>query len=361
MPAGRLPGAALAFAKLKHMARVTPKQPVRGRKPKAEVLEEFSRVSKEVDAAREVSDAKTAQALALREAEVRQAVEALTVEGVVSTISALGLEVSKALSGISAKLVEEVDRLAAVREAVEMERKELERLHKIDVAATALDQLVQDYRLEKERLEAEIAARRADWGEEVRAAERERREQEEALKRQRQREIEEYEYKKALERKKAQDKYEEEIRLLERKNKEKQEALEKDWQQREAALKEREQELAALRKEVAEFPARLKAETERAVSEAVRSAEQRFQQSFTLLNKDAEGERRLAELRIKTLEETVERQAAQIATLEKQLNEAKQQVQDIAVKAIEGASGAKALAAINQIAMEQARQRPRTE
>jgi hypothetical protein len=44
--------------------------------------------------------------------------------------------------------------------------------------------------------------------------------------------------------------------------------------------------------------------------------------------------------------------------LEKQLAEAKQQVQDIAVKAIEGASGARALSHINQIAMEQAKNRP---
>jgi hypothetical protein len=43
---------------------------------------------------------------------------------------------------------------------------------------------------------------------------------------------------------------------------------------------------------------------------------------------------------------------------EKQLAEAKQQVRDIAVKAIEGASGAKALSHINQIAMEQAKNRP---
>jgi hypothetical protein len=37
---------------------------------------------------------------------------------------------------------------------------------------------------------------------------------------------------------------------------------------------------------------------------------------------------------------------------------ATQQVQDIAVKAIEGASGARALSHINQIAMEQAKNRP---
>ena len=43
---------------------------------------------------------------------------------------------------------------------------------------------------------------------------------------------------------------------------------------------------------------------------------------------------------------------------EKQLAEAKQQVQDIALKAIEGASGARALSHINQIAMEQAKNRP---
>jgi colicin import membrane protein len=63
-------------------------------------------------------------------------------------------------------------------------------------------------------------------------------------------------------------------------------------------------------------------------------------------------------LRIKTLEEVVARQTEQLAALQRQLDEAKQQVQDIAVKAIEGASGARALAHVNQIAMEQARTRP---
>ena len=61
---------------------------------------------------------------------------------------------------------------------------------------------------------------------------------------------------------------------------------------------------------------------------------------------------------MKTLEETVARQLAQIAALEKQLAEAKQQFQDIAVKAIEDASGARALSHITQIAMEQANNRP---
>ncbi len=336
----------------------TTKPAARPRKSKAEVQQEFETIREQVEAARETADAKAAETARIREAEIRQAIDGVTVEKVVQTISTLGLDVSRSLADISGKLLEQVKLLADVQEAVALERKELERLHKIDVAATALDQLVEDYARQNRELEAEIAARRAEWEEEARTAERERKEQEESLRKQRQREIEDYEYKKNLERKKAQDRYEEEQRLQEKRNQERQEMLEKSWQQREAALKEREEELARLQKENAEFPARLQKEAKTAAEEAARAAEARFQQQTLILQKDAEAERRLFGLQVKALEETVARQAERIAALEKQLAEAKQQVQDIAVKAIEGASGAKALAHINQIAMEQAKNRP---
>jgi hypothetical protein len=96
----------------------------------------------------------------------------------VQGLSGLGLEISKALADVSGKLVEEVERLSMVRETVSLERAELERLHKIDVAATALDQMVQDYEREKERLEGEIAAQRGAWETESRDAERDRKERE---------------------------------------------------------------------------------------------------------------------------------------------------------------------------------------
>src|SRR5664280_3893788 len=261
----------------------TSKPPVRGRRTKAE------------------------EAARLREAESRHPVDGVTVEGVVQKISGLGLEVSKALADISERLTREVQLLASVRESVGLEQKELERLHKIDVAATAVDQMVQDYARQKQQLEAETAAQRAAWEEESAGVERERKEQEEGLKKQRQREIEDYEYKKALERKKAQDKYEEDIRLAEKKNKERQEALEKGWQQREAALKEREDELARLRKEAEEFPARLQKEAKGAAEQSRRETEAKFEQQVLVLKKDAETEKRLAELQVKTLEDAVAR------------------------------------------------------
>src|SRR5438552_9671508 len=205
------------------------KAPIRAKRPRAEVQQEFSAIREDAEAAKQIVDPKREESLRQHEAEIRAAVDGISVEGVVQQMSSLSLEISKALGGLSAKLVEEVNRLASVRQAVELEQKELQRLHKIDIGATALDQLVQDYRLEKEREDAEIAAQRAAWEAESEQAERERKEQEENLKKLRQREMDDYEYRKTLERKRAQDKYDEEVRATEKKNKERQEALEKDW------------------------------------------------------------------------------------------------------------------------------------
>ena len=341
------------------MATKEVKKPAaRAKRTRAETQRSFEDIQEEVEAAAESVDAKLAETIRLRDTQIRGDVDGIGVEDVVRRISALGLDVARSLSDVSEKLAQEVKLLATVREAVSLEHKELERLHKIDIAATALDQMVQDYAREKERLEGEIEEKRAAWEEETVRVSVERKEQEEALKKQRQREIEEFEYKKNLERKKERDKYEEDGRLAAKKNAERQEALDKDWGLREAALKEREDELARLRKEAAEWPARLDKETAAAAEKARGETSAKLDQQMLILKTGAETEKRIAELRVKGLEDSIARSGQQVAALEKQLAEAKQQVQDIAVKAIEGASGARALSHINQIAMEQAKNRP---
>lgn len=329
----------------------------RSRRPKAQVQEEFDQIQEELADAKQTTLSKDQQLARLRETEVRQAVENTSVETVVHGVSGLNLEISQALADLSSKLVSEVSRLGELREAVALETKELERLHKLDVAKTSLDILVEEYRTEKEKLEQDMAAQREAWAQEKQQYLREQKDFEETAKKQRQREIEDYEYKKALDRKKAQDKYEEELRVLEKSNKEKQETLERSWQERETILKAKEEEVAHLQQEVAAFPPRLKEERERAWAEATAQTKQNYEQQIVLLRKDSEAERKMSALHIKTFEELAARQTTQIELLSRQLDEAKQQVQDIAVKAIEGASGAKALAHINQIAMEQAKPR----
>jgi colicin import membrane protein len=329
----------------------------RTRRSKPEVQKEFSKIVDEVAEEIENSDSKTVELARLRRTEIDEAVEGVSVEGVVQNLSNLGLDISKALTEISGKLVTEVERLNSVREAVALQTKELERLHKIDISATAIDHLVQDYESQKQTLEAEISAQREAWSAEELQRAREQKEYDDNLKKQRQREAEDYEYKKILDRKKAQDKYEEETRLLEKKNKEKQDDIEKSWKQRETGLREKEEEWSRLRKEVDEFPARLKMESDLAVGSELKSAEQKFEHARILLNKESESEKRLAETRIKALQDTLARQTAEIEKLQTQVEEGKRQVQDIALKAIEGASGAQALSHIDKIAMEQAKTR----
>jgi len=133
------------------------------RRSKADVQQEFLKIREEVAAAREARNAKVEGVAKLKEADVRQAVDVLSVEGVAQSISELSIRISKALAEVSDNLISEVQRLATLREAEALERAELERLHKIDIAATALDQLAQDYDSKSQALEAETSGRRTAW------------------------------------------------------------------------------------------------------------------------------------------------------------------------------------------------------
>jgi hypothetical protein len=94
------------------------KAPVRAKRSKAEIQQEFAEIQEQVESAREAADAKKERAARLRAAEVRQAAEGIAVEAVVQKISGLGLEVGKALADVSEQLTQEVKVLATVREAV---------------------------------------------------------------------------------------------------------------------------------------------------------------------------------------------------------------------------------------------------
>jgi hypothetical protein len=71
------------------------------------------------------------------------------------------------------------------------------------------------------------------------------------------------------------------------------------------------------------------------------------------LKKDSAGEKNVFTTRIESLEKTVKEQSERIIKLNQQLEKAYQQVQDIAVKTIEGSSNAKSLANLQQWMSEQ--------
>ncbi len=329
----------------------------RSRRSKAEVQQEFAAIAEEVNENKSAISPKDSLAQQMKEAEVRDAVSGIAVEAIIHKLADLNVEISKSLSHLSEKLAGEIHLLNQVRSAISIEHENLQKLHKIDTALTALDQLVEEYHTKSSELELEIATKRKEWGQEQDDQRQAAMEFETKLKVMRQREKEEFEYKKDIERKKEQDQYEESCRLRDKQTQEKQEALEKNWQLREEVLKEREDRLEEMQQLIDTFPSRLSEEKEKSRLEATAQTEHKFSQEMLTLQKDKETDRLLSEMKTTSLEEALARQSDQIIHLQRQLEEAKREVKEIAEKAIEGASGAKALSHINQIAIEQAKNR----
>jgi hypothetical protein len=116
----------------------------RATRTRAEVQGEFGEISAEAASA-EAVDPKTAAASRQRSTGIRTAVQGVTVEGAVTALTQVGLGVQKALAGVSEQLLAKVNELEQVTAAVELEKEELETLHKIDIAATSIDILLQDH------------------------------------------------------------------------------------------------------------------------------------------------------------------------------------------------------------------------
>ena len=81
------------------MVTKTTKVVARPKRTKAEIEEEFSAIREEVAATRETADKKTEETSRLRETEIRQAVEGISVEDVADVIVFLSSEQVRWLTG----------------------------------------------------------------------------------------------------------------------------------------------------------------------------------------------------------------------------------------------------------------------
>jgi chromosome segregation ATPase len=280
-------------------------------------------------------------------------------ERIVKGLADLKLRMTKALDEMEEQLIAEFKRLNGVRQAIDIEQKNLQEVHEIRATADGLAALLLAQREKKEAFERDMEQRRADfeaemaqkrqqWKREQEEFERQKKEREEQVKRTREREEEEYTYNLKLQRKKDQDGYEARKAALEKELEDKRQALERSWAEREAALAAREKELADLRARVEAFPKELEKavrDTEKAVTERL---EFKHRHEAEMRAKEIEGERRLSQQVIDSLEARIKEQDEQIRQLTQRANEAGLQVQSIAVKAIEGASAWRALATAHE-------------
>ncbi|MGH9339679.1 MAG: hypothetical protein ACRD1R_08855 [Acidobacteriota bacterium] len=292
--------------------------------------------------------------------EALKVADSLSTEGVVRGIGTLKAEIGSLLNQVSDRLEEQVSKLKAIQRAIEFKDKELREIYEIERSVGSLAALIdaqhqkrtsfqEEMATRGEELQQEIQSTRADWEREQeehanRIAERNT---EEARKRQR--EKEEFQYEFEREKKLARDQFEDERSRLQKEL----EAKRVELLQREEAVAALEQELTELRRRAEAFPEEKEAAVARALSEAVERIRSEAQNQQELMSKEFEGERKVFLTRIESLEKTIREQNQQITKLSQIQDKAYQQVQDIAVRAVEGASNWKSFPGFQQTGGEQ--------
>jgi len=294
------------------------------------------------------------------------AADELSTRGVVQSVGELRSSVGKMLSDLSDRLEEQVARYVQVQRAIAAKEQELREIYEIQRSASTLTALIEshdrqrgqleaDLAAAKERLHREIEQTREDWDQEKTQREAEAKERETAEQKRREREKEEYRYAFNREQQQARDKFADETTKAHKELADRKAQGERELAERERAVAAREEELAGLRQRVEAFPKELDAAVARAVKEAAARQQQDSTSREEILKRESAGEKNVLTTRIASLEHTAKEQADQITKLLQQSEKAYGQVQEIAVRAIEGSANTKQLASLQQLLAEQGR------
>jgi hypothetical protein len=286
-----------------------------------------------------------------------------------STIESLvkiQLGFGSAASELSEQLTTKASKLAEIKQSVTTETQGLKELHKLEVSPETLDNLIQAYENNSkayqeefnqryETLSQETQQQRSTWQKEQDEYKLSLKDRNETLTRTRQREGVDYKYDTELQRKLESDEYEQRQKALYKQIEEIQQETEKKWTEREKIIAEREQQFAEVKAKVEAFPKDKEAAIKKASEEGKGIAHYQAKVKSDLLGKEVEGQKRFYEQRLQSLEQTINNQESRIQNLSNQLDSALKQVQDLAVKAIEGSANVNSYQAIKEIALEQAK------
>lgn len=276
-------------------------------------------------------------------------VSSLTAEAAVKKVTEAGLSINKTLGGINEQVISLVEELKKLDEAIKLKTDELAALHGKDVAASAIDLLVTEYDKKRAELQAEMDLRQREIMEKRALFETDLAATRQAAEVARKRSEEEYAYAIQQQRKKEQDAFAEQMRVQAAAERDRKEKLEKDWAEREAKLKAQENEFQALKEQVANFPNVLKKAEDAAASIAGNRMKSEWEMKFTLAQKDSEAALKVAALEVQNLKMTSQKQETEISSLREALKAAEEKVRSIAEKALESASGARALAEVQGV------------
>lgn len=352
-----------------------------------DLAKEINKLKKEADSLRKenkaleaIADAKPAVDTKAEKSQVKQPIEKVekaeekmstnglnyTVASIINELKRLRPGFGKAVSELSDKLTSEATILEQLRKTTGSESERLKTLYKIEVSDETLEQLIKNYQEKSETFdqelktkqttfETEIREKRKTWQKEQDEHNQLVKEQDSNNKKAQDREQTEYTYSLTQTRNLDKDAYEQQKKQLEKTLSELKDVKEKEWLKREEAIAEQEKQYEEAKTKVEEFPKELEAAIKKAKQEGNGIAYHQAKVKGDLVAKEAEGKKRVYELRTQSLEENISKQAKQIIELSNQLSTVLKQGQELAIKAIEGSASKTSFQAVREIAIEQAK------
>lgn len=291
-------------------------------------------------------------------------------DAVIKGLGQLGEQFNTALSQLSTSLLIEATRLRDVCTKVEDESTRLATLYSLTIEEDTLSILLKQYadtsvqyeetlRRQREATEKAWLEKTQAWLKEKEETGQRWQEQNQADKKTQTREETAYRYDLTLNRNRSEEDYAQQQKQQQQELETFKEKRLKDWEEREKTLAEREKQFEEAKVKVEKFPKDLEAAIKKAKDEGTGIARHQAKNKADLLAKEFAGEEEVSRLKIRALEEEVTKQSAQIERLNQQLEAALKQVQELAVKAIEGSSSHSSLQALKEVALEQAKSLPK--
>ena len=281
-----------------------------------------------------LEEPKVIQQRLMKEENIKQ-ISGIATDTIMKKITDLKISTSGVLDKMCEQMVATFKEFEQVKEAVKIEKDNLEELYQITTNAHSLAALIAAQKEQKENFDAEMSDKKTIWEENEIKTQQEIKEDEDALKKTRKRDEEEYHYNLKIIRKKDQDAYEEKKTALEKDLTEKKSTFEKEISERESAVKEAENELNELRKKTAEFPKILETELEKLGKETEKELKRQYDFEKQLSEGQNKAELQLKTQTVETLKTKIKDQDTLITQLTQKVNSSENNVKQIAMKAME--------------------------
>ena len=269
-----------------------------------------------------------------------------TPNAIVTGLAELQLSLGDAVESLAQQLQGELAKLEELKAAIAVEKETLKYVKDTKIAADALHVLKQEQEVQNKdfedntasqykQLEDEITEQNQVWEKEKSEFDLSVKEYTDGLSKEREKELADYQYELDRTYKVEADEYADTKKYLERDLDGKEKEHNKDWAERKKVLDENQEKLQEHKQRVDNYDNEVKDATNKARENAIKEASRIAKVEAELKAKEIEGSKKVYEIQVKALEDTITKNNEQIDKLSTELKDALNQVQSLSLTALE--------------------------